>query len=191
MLELLQYQSKIFDAENISYWLDEGTLLGSIRHNGWIPNDYDIDIAILESDVEKVKQIKDKFSKCGYLLTRDSCAWINWIFPYTPYIILRNQFRLFKSYLFIPYYVDVRDYNLREDIIYDKDFMDDTGYFPIDQIFPLKKCVFEGTYFSCPKNCTYVLEKEYGLNWRVPCSTCKTSDNSPESRGKPKHWVGD
>ena len=46
MLYLLRIVDRVCREHNIQYWLDCGTLLGCVRHQGFIPWDYDIDLAV-------------------------------------------------------------------------------------------------------------------------------------------------
>ncbi len=51
-LEILKIVSKYLKDNNIKYSIYYGTLLGSVRHNGFIPWDDDIDLAILRDDYD-------------------------------------------------------------------------------------------------------------------------------------------
>lgn len=55
--------------EGINYYMIGGTLLGAIRHRGFIPWDDDIDIAMFRCDYERFKRIfKEHFSSDNYFL---------------------------------------------------------------------------------------------------------------------------
>lgn len=60
MLEILKAVDEIFRRNNIDYWVDAGTLLGAVRHKGFIPWDDDIDVAIKREEYFRAREILQK-----------------------------------------------------------------------------------------------------------------------------------
>lgn len=56
-LDILKATVKLLDDNDLTYFLCGGTLLGAIRHEGFIPWDDDVDIAMPRKDYEKLLEL--------------------------------------------------------------------------------------------------------------------------------------
>ena len=100
-LEIVKKIAEICDEININYYVIFGSLIGAIRHKGFIPWDDDFDIAMLRPDYDKFLEYCEKNGTSLYplkLLNRNSCK----NYPYT--ISRMNDFRYKAVYdNIIPY----------------------------------------------------------------------------------------
>ncbi len=84
-LEILKIVADICERENLRYYLTYGTLIGAIRHKGFIPWDDDIDIAMPRPDYEKLLEyLKNNAEEYKYLELFDISTC-----PDYPYMIAR------------------------------------------------------------------------------------------------------
>ena len=64
-LEVMEYYNEICQKHNLTYYIFYGTLLGAVRHSGFIPWDDDIDVLMPIDDYKKLLNIlkNDKHDK--------------------------------------------------------------------------------------------------------------------------------
>lgn len=66
LLEILRVVDNLCNKHSIPYWIEGGTLLGAVRHEGFIPWDDDIDICMLREDYKRFVKIAQTELPCDY-----------------------------------------------------------------------------------------------------------------------------
>lgn len=72
-LDILKEIDALCQRHHIDYWLDGGTILGAVRHGGFIPWDDDIDIAMRLDDLPRFVEVaKQELPEHLYIQTPDT-----------------------------------------------------------------------------------------------------------------------
>ena len=140
--ELIRIFDEICEKYNLKYWLTYGSLLGAIRHNSYIPWDYDADIAMLREDYDKLKTILEDELKN----TEIEILGISHIMKYNGnIIILKNKngkhFLNLDIVPFEKYYKNIKTEDEKNDLY--KKLLKGKEYFysifPVDKEFTSKE----------------------------------------------------
>lgn len=71
LLELLQVFINLCSKYELDWWACGGTCIGALRHNGFVPWDDDLDVAMPRPDYEKLWSLRDSINSEGrYIIAR-------------------------------------------------------------------------------------------------------------------------
>ena len=150
---------KLFRKHKIEYFVKGGTLLGAIRHKGFIPWDKDVDVIVSLDEYNHILKLEEELNFYGlYLDTNhttnkfnvrdltDSSVCLD-IFFYTIGRTLDWQKRIFLENKYLR--------------IFSKD------YFLLKEIYPLRRAQFGNFTINIPNNPYPYFERHFNKNWET------------------------
>lgn len=171
MLRMLRILDHICAKHQINYWMTAGTLIGAIRHRGFVPWDCDIDVGMTVDDVKRLKTLRKDFPEDMFFQDSDTD-------PKYPKGVMISKLRDRYSN-----YVTMQENNpkmswqngLQIDLImYAENKQEklinpfrDTEY-EKNEIFPCVRIEFEGTLLMAPRCYDSYLRKRYGNYMHPP-----------------------
>ncbi len=95
LLRMLKIVVEILDKHKIPYYLSGGSVLGAVRHQGFIPRDDDIDIMVYREDYERLgKLFRDNLPNCLTFQSFETCTEFPYVFSR---VVLKNSAIVFRG----------------------------------------------------------------------------------------------
>mmetsp|Transcript_86092 Transcript_86092/g.216706 ORF Transcript_86092/g.216706 Transcript_86092/m.216706 type:complete len:315 (+) Transcript_86092:49-993(+) len=141
LLLLLRAAVAVLEAVAVPCWITGGTLIGALRHHGFIPHDDDIDLECLEIDKGRIAAA---FEDSTYLTFRSGGRWRE-----TPVA-----------------HVGLRNTDVELDIFLREAELAELSDFPSEvEVYPLRRYHFNGLELPGPASPDSFLARLYGSDW--------------------------
>lgn len=151
LLDILRLWNKEAEKMGVDWWVDGGTLLGVVRHNGFIPWDDDADICVPFQFYEKIKNYSGVLdiqeSVCGFKI-----RFPKTIYPFMDIFLVDKQENNYKYCA--PIIFGEPTFKIQK--IYEK------FNTPINLVYPIRKALFENICVNIPNNPRELVLLNYG-----------------------------
>lgn len=152
---------RILESVELEYWMDGGTYLGAIRHNGIIPWDDDVDVAMEYKNRNKLLLLKSQFKKCGYTIIK---TWFGYKVCYINKKLVEGEKYSFPNLdvflykktkgVYIPAFKQVRE-------------TWPNAYYNERDVYPLKQYQFGDITIPGIANHQEYFDRMYGKDWNT------------------------
>ena len=191
MTELLRQFDKFCRKYDLKYWLSGGTLIGAVRHKGWIPHDGDIDVCMIDTDFKILEENMHK--------ELPSDMWLQSIntdpFYTCPTPLLGKLRNLEYAYIDCPdkdrhngIQLDIFIFTKNKDNLITEYKGYDLFNMKYNEVFPLKELDFEGIKVFAQNNYADFLKKVYG-NYPPPILPIENRVPHEGNIGKTPEWI--
>lgn len=171
MTDMLKHFHALCERYNINYWVQAGTLIGTVRHKGWIPWDGDIDISMLRNDYNKFKSLVNELpshmvlsepnDKPCYKIRSKKAIYIPTTYSQKDDWNMGLQIDIFISNI-----INKSDNIIKAETINGKQFpvcgMPGKKEIEYKYIFPIKKLIFENILVNVPNKYEKICIETWG-----------------------------
>lgn len=166
--DLIKKVDRAFKANNIPYWATCGTLLGAVRHQGIIPWDDDLDLAIHEEDIPLFLDLEPALNQLGLgIVYHPRFEFYKIFFLEGDHIYKENG----ETYAWNFPFVDIFPLKNRKGKItyagndWYKDYGDRDYFTPEELEYPLEELTFGPLQIPVPHAPVNYLTRMYGTEW--------------------------
>ncbi len=171
MIRMFKIFDYICNAYDIDYFMIGGTLIGALRHRGFIPFDGDIDLGMLDSDYEKFIQVGANLLPNDMFLQNPQS---DETYPNNTLVKLRDRYSCYTDQ--VKWYSEYNyHHGLQVDIFVFKkegNALTNSGLENLDHkysdVFPVSRMLFEGFYPMCPRYSESFVSQEYPDFKQIP-----------------------
>lgn len=163
LYQMMYDTHNILEKHKITYWIDRGTTIGAVRHQGIIPWDDNINILILHRDELKFQDLNSIFDKIGYNLEFNNMVYR---ISHKKNFFYSDPLQL-SSYPYLEVSI-VRKEKGTNRYVYANTYLNSIHpqeYYNEDKLFPLKKYAFGPMKVWGPKDAKWYINNYYGKNW--------------------------
>ena len=176
--KLIKDTQLYFNKINVEFFVINGTLLGLIRHKGFIPWNDSLNISIDKEYFNQINKDKNLFNDNGYdiYLSKNKNDITSIKIFYKDKKKVKNKDWSWPYIEIFGYYKDCGKVIIES--------QEELFEFKNENIFPLKTNLFEDIPLNIPNNSDNVLNKLYGKDWEDICysSTYNHIDDRPNSK---------
>lgn len=162
---IVEHMDIILNKNNVLYWADGGTLLGSIRNGGHIPWDDDADITIKEQDEQKFLDLKPQFEQVGLTIYKEGDGLHKISFygtkrPFCDVFLVKDVNGIYKPVS-----------NMIAKVFPKMEI-------PVDNILPVKRSKFGPFYINIPREYLKYMQHYFGDWTECLCDGLRHSSTS-------------
>ena len=172
LIRMLRIFDHICRVQGICYWITAGTLIGALRHQGMIPWDCDIDVAMTEEDYRAFAKVSDELPPDMFYQTAETDP----AYPRgTPIAAkLRDRYSNYVEWQALNPNAKWHNGLQLDILVYCRDeggrLVNPVRHTPYkrSEIFPLVLVEFEGTQLLAPNNPAAYISRRYGDFMALP-----------------------
>ena len=162
MMDILKMTTRLMTTNEITFWAVDSTLLGAVRHNGFIPWSTDITFAIEHRNMGRLISLRTGIESYGYLLITTSSGYN---------IVARNASHFPILHIMM---MSVRNSEVcicsplteLNECSFNDTYVHRRKIFSVGDVFPLQSVTFEDVVINIPKNAEFCLDIMYPMGWQ-------------------------